>query len=184
MNKKVLLLAGWGGSDSPHWQAWLAGEIAKDYGKVSFLEFSNFEFPNKNTWKEELIKEIDDFKPDIVICHSIANILWFHICNELNTMYDSLHVEPIEKLYLVVPPSLSCEIPELESFYPCQIPKSLYAKESILITSTNDPYMTQEEAKQLQMNLDIPMKVLQNAGHINADSGFGKWDWILEDLNS
>ena len=184
MNKKVLILAGWGGSDFPHWQSWLAGELAKNYGKVSFLRFSDFENPNKDIWKEELIKEIDDFKPDIVICHSIANILWFHICNELNAVYNSLHVEHIEKLYLVVPPSLSCDIKELSSFYPCQIPSSLYAKESILITSTDDPYMTQEEAKQLQSNLDIPMKVLQNAGHINADSGFGKWDWILEDLNS
>jgi len=184
MNKKVLLLAGWGGSDFPHWQSWLAGELAKNYGKVSFLRFSDFEFPNKNIWKEELIKEIDCFKPDVVICHSIANILWFHICNDLEKHYKGLHVEPIEKLYLVVPPSLSCDIPELSSFYPCQIPKSLYAKKSILITSTDDPYITQDEASQLQQNLDIPMKVLQNAGHINADSGFGKWDWILEDLNS
>ena len=188
MNKKVLILAGWGGSDFPHWQSWLAGELAKDYGKVSFFKFSNFEFPNKDAWKEELIKEIDDFKPDIVICHSIANILWFHICNDLEKHYKDLHavcplgIEPIEKLYLVVPPSLNCDIKELSSFYPCQIPKNLYAKESILITSTDDPYMTQDEAKQLQMNLDIPMKVLEDAGHINADSGFGKWDWILENL--
>ena len=42
MNKKVLILAGWGGSDFPHWQSWLASEIVKDYGKVSFLSFSNF----------------------------------------------------------------------------------------------------------------------------------------------
>jgi len=184
MNKKVLLLAGWGGSDFPHWQSWLAGELAKDYGRVSFLKFSNFDFPNKDTWKEELIKEVDAFKPDIVICHSIANILWFHICNELNEKYDSLHVEPIEKLYLVVPPSLKCEIPELSSFYPCKIPNNLYAKKTLLITSTNDPYMTQNEAHQLQDALHVEMKVLKNAGHINADSGFGKWDWILKDLNS
>jgi hypothetical protein len=184
MNKKVLLLAGWGGSDFPHWQSWLAGELAKNYGKVSFLRFSNFELPDKGTWRDELIQEIDDFKPDIVICHSIANILWFHICNELSTSYNSIDVEPIEKLYLVVPPSLSCDIPELSSFYPCQIPTNLYAKESILITSSNDPYMTQDEANQLQKNLNIPMKILQNAGHINADSGFGEWEWILKDINS
>ena len=184
MPGKVLILAGWGGSDAPHWQSWLAGEIAKNYGKVSFLRFSDFEFPNKNDWKNELIKEIDDFKPDIVICHSIANILWFHICNELNEHHKDLHVEPIEKLFLVVPPSLSCDIPELSTFYPCQIPSNLYAKESILITSTDDPYMTQDEAVQLQANLDIPMKVLKNAGHINADSGYGKWPWILEELTN
>lgn len=182
MNKKVLLLAGWGGSDYPHWQSWLASELAKEYGKVSFLKFSNFDFPNKNIWKDELIKEIDDFKPDIVICHSIANILWFHICNELTNLFPDTHVEPIEKLFLVVPPSLSCDIDELSSFYPCEIPVNLYAKEALLITSTDDPYMTQDEAKQLQLNLDIKMEVLEGAGHINTDSGFGEWNWMLEQI--
>jgi len=175
MSKKVLLLHGWGGSDFPHWQSWLAGEIAKDYGKVSFLKFSNIDFPNKDDWKDELAKEINDFNPDIVICHSIANILWFHICNDL-------HVEEIEKLYLVVPPSFTCDIPELQSFYPCKIPTNLYAKETLLITSTNDPYMTQDEAIALQKSLHVPMKMLDGAGHINADSGFGEWPWMLEEI--
>jgi len=177
MSKKVLILAGWGGSDFPHWQSWLASELAKDYGKISFLKFSNFEFPNKDDWKNELIKEIDNFKPNIVVCHSIANILWFHICN-------TLHVEQLDKLFLVVPPSLKCDIKELSSFYPCEIPKNLYAKESILITSTNDPYMTQNEANELQDALHVEMKVLKNAGHINTDSGFGEWSWILDAIKN
>jgi uncharacterized protein len=37
MQKKVLLLHGWGGSNYPHWQSWLAAELAKNYGKVSFF---------------------------------------------------------------------------------------------------------------------------------------------------
>ncbi len=44
MIEKVLLLHGWGGSDTPHWQSWLAGEIAKDYRKVSFFWSSNAYF--------------------------------------------------------------------------------------------------------------------------------------------
>lgn len=173
MRKKVLILHGLGGSTFPHWQSWLAGEIAKDYGSVSFVKFSNFDFPNKDEWKEELKKELEDFKPDIVICHSIANILWFHVCTE---------IKEIEKLYLVAPPSLECDMPELASFYPCKIPTNLCAKEALLITSTDDPYMTQDEAKMLQKSLNIPMKILQNAGHINPASGYGEWLWILEEL--
>ena len=184
MTKKVLILAGWGGSDFPHWQSWLAGEIAKNYGKVSFLKFSNFEFPNKDNWKNELIKEVDSFKPDIVICHSIANILWFHICNELTSLFAATHIEPIEKLYLVVPPSLKCDILELSSFYPCEVPANLYAKETLLITSTDDPYMTQDEAIDLQKALHVPMKVLKGAGHVNTDSGYGEWPWILEEIEA
>ena len=173
MNKKVLILHGWGGSDFPHWQSWLASELAKNYGKVSFLEFSNFEFPDLNLWKSELLNELKTFEPDIVICHSLANTLWFHVVGE---------VTEVEKLYLVAPPSFHCAVEEIKEFFPLALPKKTSAKESLLIASTNDPYMTLEEAKSLQKSLNIPMKVLENAGHINTESGYGKWLWILEEL--
>jgi len=176
MNKKVLLLHGWGGSDSPHWQAWLAGEIAKDYGKVSFLKFSNYDFPDIALWKKELLSELTAFKPDIVVCHSLANTLWFHLCN------DKSIAQEIQKLFLVAPPSLNSNIEELKSFFPLHIPSKLYAKEALLLTSTNDPYMQIEEAKELQKRLNIEMITLQNAGHINADSGYGEWEWIFKEL--
>jgi predicted alpha/beta hydrolase family esterase len=175
VKQKTLILHGWGGSDFPHWQSWLAAEIAKDYGCVSFFKFSNFDFPQKDVWMSELAKELEEFKPDIVVCHSIANILWFHICNEIKP-------KEIERLFLVAVPSLACDIEELKSFFPCEIPKNLHAKESLLITSTNDPYMTQDEASELQKALGIEIKVLENAGHINVSSGYGEWHWILEKI--
>ncbi len=175
MGKKVLLLHGWGGSDSPHWQSWLASQIAKEYGKVSFLKFSNFDFPQKDLWKEELNKELDSFKPDIVVCHSLANTLWFHLCNEQN-------LQKVDKLFLIAPPSLNSNIEELNSFFPLTIPKKLYAKESLIVCSDNDPYMNIDEAKQLQKELNIEMHILENAGHINSDSGYGPWPWILNKI--
>ncbi len=175
MRQKVLLLHGWGGSDYPHWQSWLAGEIAKDYGKVSFLRFSDVEHPKLSLWSQELQAELKDFKPDIVITHSLANTLWFHLCNQ-----KLLH--EIEKLYLVAPPSMHCDMEELQEFFPLQIPNQLYAKQAKLITSTNDPYMTQKEANELQKKLDIPMEIIENAGHINSESGFGVWEWMLKEI--
>ena len=175
MSKKVLILHGWGASDFPHWQSYLASELAKDYGKVSFLKFSNFDFPQLGMWKQELKDELQDFKPDIVVCHSLANTLWFHLCAEGE-------IEEVEKLYLVAPPSMRCEIEELKSFFPIHMPKNPHAKKTILITSTTDPYLTQTEAKELQSSLEVEMKVLDNAGHINTDSGFGEWQWILDKI--
>ena len=173
MNKKVLLLHGWGGSDFPHWQSWLASELAKNYGTVSFLEFSDFDFPNLDTWKKELKYALDTFEPDIVICHSLANTLWFHVVDE---------IEEIQKLYLIAPPSFECAVEEIKEFFPLELPTKTSAKETLLVSSTNDPYMTISEAKELQESLQVPMEILENAGHINADSGYGKWLWILEEV--
>lgn len=175
MSLKVLLLHGWGGSDFPHWQSWLAGELAKKYGCVNFLRFSDYDTPKLDNWREELKSTLEDFQPDIVICHSLANILWFHLCN-------SQELQQVQKLYLVAPPSLQCKVEELGEFFPLNVPKNLYAKETLLITSTNDPYLSEEEAQKLQKDLDVEMEVLQDAGHINGDSGFGVWPWMLQEL--
>jgi predicted alpha/beta hydrolase family esterase len=177
MQKKVLLLHGWGGSDYPHWQSWLAGELAKDYGCVNFLKFSDFDNPKLDIWLHELTFALKDFKPDIVICHSLANTLWFHACL-------TQELREIEKLYLVAPPSLHCDVTELSEFFPVDLPEDLHAHKTLLITSTNDPYMTQSEAQELQKKLGIGMKVIENGGHLNAESGYGNWEWMLSEVRS
>ena len=176
MTKKVLLLHGWGGSNYPHWQSWLAGEVAKEYGCVYFLKFSDFDTPKYAVWMQELKTALKEFKPDIVLCHSLANTLWFHYC-----LHNKLE-QKLQKLYLVAPPSLDCTIEELSEFFPAKLPTTLNAANALLITSTNDPYLTQDEAQNLQKKLAVKMEVLENAGHINANSDFGEWKWMLQEL--
>lgn len=176
-NQKILILHGWGGSDFPHWQSWLAGELAKNYGTVSFFKFTYPDFPELDIWKKELSQQLKEFRPDIVICHSLANILWFHLCNDKDS-----NMQGIQKLFLVAPPSLECKIEELKSFYPVRLPENLHAKESVLIASSNDPYMNLDELEAIQKTLNIKTKIINNAGHINSESGYGRWDWILEEV--
>ncbi len=170
---KVLLLHGWGGSDYPHWQSWLAGELAKDYGTVSFPLIQHPHFPHINRWKKEVRYHLEDFRPDTVVCHSLANTLWFHLCNEGR-------LRPVERLLLVAPPKLDCEIEAVKGFFPVQAPKNIFAKSAIMIVSTNDPYMPIDKAWELQEALGIPMKVIENGGHINVESGYGEWPWIFK----
>ena len=42
------------------------------------------------------------------------------------------------------------------------------------------PYRGTQE--QMQQALKVDMEVLEDAGHINADSGFGEWRWMLEKI--
>ena len=170
---KVLMLHGWGGSDDPHWQAWLSGEIAKHYGTVCFPLLDNPHFPSKNRWMKQAKALLSDFQPDVVICHSLANIVWFHLCHEGE-------IAPVKRLLLVAPPSLACELETLKTFFPLDPPASLFAEEALLVISDNDPYMTTDEAVVLQKTLGIPMEVIPNGGHINTASGFGEWPWVKE----
>jgi len=172
MSKKVLILHGWGGSSYPHWQAHLAMDLIKLNYTVSFPSFPHKDLPKLKDWMKYLKKELEHFKPDIVICHSLGNILWFHIEEELNIQ--------IEKLLLVAPVRTNCKIKELNTFFPYSYPQDLKTQEAYLIASSNDPYLNEEEAKNLQKELNISMTILKDAGHINADSGYGPLELALE----
>lgn len=174
--KKVLILHGWGGSDYPHWQAWLASELIQNNYTVSFPALPNRNNPTLQEWLDTLKKEFDHFKPDIVVCHSLANHLWFHFVSKYN-------INPIEKLMLVAPISQKV-IPEVDTFYPYPIPNDLRAKEVIMAGSTNDPYISVEETIELQSKLNIGLKILENAGHINSDCGYGELSCAMEWINS
>ncbi len=177
--KKVLILHGWGGSDEPHWQWWLSQQLPKYGYEVSFPILPNQDFPNLNSWLKFLEKEFERFQPDIVVCHSLANILWFHFVERFK-------IHPIEKLMLVAPVRKDCKIEELQTFFPYPIPKELKAKEIIMVASDNDIYLNVEEAIRLQSELNIGLKILENAGHINAESGYGELpcaiDWIKREI--
>ena len=173
MREKVLLLHGWGGSDYPHWQSWLAGELARDYGQVAFPLLDNPHFPTKSRWVKQVKKLLKEFDPDVVICHSLANTLWFHLCNEGK-------IKKVKRLLLVSPPRNDLDFDTIKSFFPVDPPQDLYAEKAMIVNSDNDPYLNVDEAEKLQKTLGIEMKTLVNAGHINAESDFGEWPWLLE----
>lgn len=169
---KTLILHGWGGSDIPHWQAWLACKLASNYGTVSFPMLDSPHFPSKNRWVSQTKELLAKFKPDTVICHSLGCILWFWLANE--------EISDIKHLILVAPPSIDTKIDTIKSFFPCPLPLSLHASKIDLIVSDNDVYMSIDEAKEIAKKYDIQLEILHQAGHINSDSGFGEWEYILE----
>jgi len=173
--KKVLILHGWGGSSYPHWQAFLASKLIEVNYTVSFPVLPSKDEPNLGEWLEYLDAEIKHFKPDIVVCHSLANILWFHYVNKYE-------VKELEKLMLVSPVSVTCDIKELETFFPYEVPQDLKSDEIIMASSDNDPYMNIDEVYILKDMLNISLKVLEGAEHINEKSGYGElkcaYEWV------
>ena len=173
---RVLILHGWGGSDFPHWQSELASEIAKNYGTVSFPLLDNCHFPSKNRWIKQVKQLLIEFKPDTVVCHSLANTLWFWLCQE--------KMVEVERLIMVSPPSLTTNVETIKTFFPCPTPNNIYAKKVEMIVSDNDPYIHLDEAEKMAKAIGASYTVIKNAGHINADSGFGKWELIENILMS
>ncbi len=168
---RVLILHGWGGSDAPHWQAELASELAKNYGTVSFPLLDNCHFPSKNRWIKQVKQILHDFRPDTVVCHSLANNLWLWLCEEDDMI-------EVKRLFMVSVPSLETKEKTIKTFFPCPKPKNIYAKEVQMIVSDNDPWVALDEVQALASYYGASLTIIKNGGHINADSGFGKWKLI------
>jgi predicted alpha/beta hydrolase family esterase len=79
---------------------------------------------------------------------------------------------------MVSPPSLTTTEKTIKTFFPCNIPEEIHAKEIHMIVSDNDPWVNLDEAESIAAHIDATFTTIPNAGHINADSGYGKWELI------
>lgn len=172
---KVLILHGWHGSDAPHWQSWLAQELAVENCIVAFPQLSDKMAPKKEVWMHEVQQLLDELHPDVVVCHSLANVLWFHLCHQSN--------HRVKKLLLCAPPRDLSDCPEVETFFPVSLPSDLHADEVLMLITNNDPYLSLEEGVALSDMLGVDMEIIHNGGHLNVDSGYGEWpfakEWVL-----
>src|ERR671936_218582 len=96
-----LILHGWQGSGPEHWQTWLAGRLLSRGERVSY-------------------PELPDPGELVVLCHSMACILWLHHARRAEA--------PVERVLLVAPPSPSADTPGVEGFFPLSIERADVAR--------------------------------------------------------
>ena len=74
-----LILHGYQGSGPGHWQTWLAGRLRSGDATVHYPDLPDADHPQLRAWLDALDGELDAIgEPPIVICHSLACILWLH----------------------------------------------------------------------------------------------------------
>ena len=173
VNSKVLLIHGWQGSPSPHWQYWLNEALTKQNISCTFPRLDDDMRPIKDVWLNQIVKSLETSQADTVITHSLGAMVWFHLCALQK-------VKPVERLLIVAPPRDLRDIDVLKNFFPCETPLNCFAKEVTLVSSDNDIYMNTKEATKMANTLQAKHMILKDAGHINADSNYGKWPWVLD----
>ncbi|WP_042460964.1 RBBP9/YdeN family alpha/beta hydrolase [Neobacillus dielmonensis] len=179
MNKQsFLILHGLGGSGIDHWQSWLAQELGKRGYDVFYPTFSDYSSPEKQVWLEELdtvMNTIPKDQPLTVITHSLGCILWLHYTSSKNRKLAN-------RVILVAPPSPNIVLNAAKTFYPVPLSSgnlTRSAEEILFVHSTNDPYCSMEDAKSFK-KLGLSSINFPHSGHINTESGHGKWPWILQ----
>ena len=164
MKSNVLILPGYEGSDSNHWQSlW---EVANPSFKR--VEHRDWDHPVCSEWIETLEKAVSLSGPEtVLVAHSLACLLVVHWAAVTK-------LSVFSALLVAVPDPQSPNFPkEAVGFTP--VPQQPLPFPSLIIASINDPFGTLEYSARCASAWGSEIHSVGSAGHINSSSGLGDW---------
>ncbi|MBN2838674.1 MAG: alpha/beta hydrolase [Fusobacteriaceae bacterium] len=178
--KEFVIIHGLNGSPVGHWQDFLYRELNTKNYRVYFPQFSENSYPRLNVWLNELNKLEEHIHSNtVIIAHSMGVILWLYYLEKYRNT-------KVLKTILVAPPSNDFLRNHIytEEFSNFPLNKGLLrksCKNNLLIASRGDKYCPETAKEIFVKSLELEYKELPStAGHINIESGFGKWEEIFE----
>src|SRR5215211_509479 len=95
--RPVLILHGLEGSGPDHWQTWLAERLRARGERVSYPDLPEPFDPQPDEWLDALERELDTLDEPVVLCHSLACLLWLRFAQNAEQ-------RKAERVLLVAPP--------------------------------------------------------------------------------
>ncbi len=173
----VLIIPGLFNSGPEHWQSiWRSRH--PDYYRV---QQADWETPQRSDWVQTLSASIREIEgPVVLAAHSTA-------CATV-AYYAAEHGHANGRViaaFLVGPSDTEAASYPVgpTGFSPMPLQKLPFR--SVVVASSDDPYVTLDRAKLFASSWGSRLITLQEAGHINAASGYGAWpegEKLLQDL--
>ncbi|MCC2981258.1 MULTISPECIES: RBBP9/YdeN family alpha/beta hydrolase [unclassified Sphingomonas] len=168
LNPSVLTVPGLGNSGPTHWQT-LWEQSRLDTRRV---ELGMWDTPHRNAWVTKLDQAIAQAKaPVILVGHSLGcqAIAWWA------SLSPQPYGWPVAGALLVAPADVDRAgiPPELSTFAPA--PRTPLPFPSILVASTDDPWIEIDRAHSLAADWGSHFVDAGAQGHLNAASGLGWW---------
>lgn len=185
---KVLILHGWTNRRQPgHWQRHLANELRKQGHIVAYPQFPNPDQPKLGEWQELLVAELDilaeiDAGETIVIGHSLGCINWIQGAST------GLITTPVDRVLLVAPadPWVLGEVEGLRvDLTDPVVTAATHASTASLtiLASEKDKWTPRGIHATFGEPLGLTPVILEGAGHLSLDDGFGYWQGVIDWVN-
>ncbi len=175
-----LMVPGIGGSDAAHWQSLWRREFADSH----IVEQADWDRPDVEAWVASLSRDIKGRqKPVVVLAHSLGCALVAHWAERVLRGRLETPSPPLAGVMLVAPGDVDRKVSEIaavRSFVP--LPRPRFPFPSIVVASTNDPYVAPERAEEFARSWDSEFVCVGAMGHISVDSGCGPWPRGMEIL--
>jgi hypothetical protein len=160
----VLTLPGYDDSGPGHWQT-LWERAHPGYRRVTQRSWTE---PVCDEWVAALDAAIVDTRtPVVLVGHSLGALTVVH--------HAARHARPVHGALLVAVPDVDDPgfPPIIQGFGP--MPRARLPFPSVVVASDDDWYMNPDDARALAQAWGSRFVLLEKAGHINTDSGFGPW---------
>ncbi len=164
-----LILPGWQGSPTEHWQSHWQRSLP-DASRVEQADWLN---PQRDAWVASLERYIAATPGRLIlVAHSLGCITLAHWAAQAAPAL----LARVQGALLVAPADVERPgCPEaLRNFAP--MPQSLLPFPSLLVGSDNDSAATPQRALQLARQWGAEPVLLSGVGHINVKSGHGQWE--------
>ena len=157
----IIIVSGWRDSGPRHWQTLWAERLPQARRVVQ----DDWHTPTRSAWVARLEETVlEQPGPVVIVAHSLGCITTAHMKPEAAArVRGALLVAPADPERRAV----------LSDFAP--VPYAALPYRSILVASSNDPYCPIRLAGAYARAWGSEFVRLQNAGHINVDSGHGEW---------
>lgn len=161
---KVLIVPGLYGSGPEHWQS----QWEKNNPEFRRVEQRDWDTPVCSDWISSLDAAIRVANDDVILVgHSLGSIViahWAAHCGR--KIAGALLVAPSDTEAVSFPKGTT-------GFSPIPIIRLPFP--SIVVASTNDPYITYERVQSLSATWGSKLMTLGACGHISTGDGFGPW---------
>ncbi len=164
MKTRVLILPGLYNSGPAHWQSvW-----EKENPGFTRVVQRDWDTPVRSEWVARLQEVISSSPaPAILVAHSSACALVAH--------WASAHTGPVRGALLVGPSDVEADTYPKGTTGFAPMPLDPLPFRTIVVASSNDEYVSPERARFFAGRWHARIEFVGAAGHINSDSGLGRW---------
>lgn len=165
MDCDVLTLAGLWNSGPQHWQTLWEGR----HPRLRRVEHRDWNNPQRDEWVAELDAAVGACQgAPVLVAHSLGCMLAAHWAGSGSPLRaaGALLVAPadVEAPSYPIATNGFAPVPMAPLPFPC-----------LVVTSTDDPFVTRERARAFADAWGGRLVEIGDAGHVNADSGYGDW---------
>lgn len=161
-----LIIPGLGNSGPAHWQTW----FEKTVPNCKRIEQKEWDAPALSDWLTAIDHAVSALDPSsvVLIGHSLGCSTIAHWAKHSGKI--------IKGALLVAPSDIEAPVYTFPATGFTPIPLDKLPFKTIVVASNNDVWVSAERARNFADNWGSEFINIGDAGHINADAGFGPWE--------